>query len=127
MYIYYNPNPYANRIDDCTVRALAKVTGASWKRCHEILADTSRDMGLMMDDKSVWGKVLKDKGFQKMVIPDSYPDDYTIKDFAGEYMRGVYIVATNSHVVPVIDGDYYDTFDSGDEQPIFFWRKSNRR
>ena len=30
-----------------------------------------------------------------------------------------------SNAVGVIDGDYYDTWDSGNEIPIFYWRKEN--
>ena len=79
-------------------------------------------MGLMMDDKAVWGKILKDMGFTKIVVPEDCPTCYTVKDFAREHNRGTYIVATNNHVVAVIDGDYYDTFDGGDDTPIYYWR-----
>ena len=79
-------------------------------------------MGLMMDDKNVWGKVLKDLGFKRYIIPDSFPVDYTVKDFCRDHPKGVYIIATNNHVVTVINGDYFDTFDSGDENPVFYWR-----
>jgi hypothetical protein len=105
------------------VRALSKATGISWKRCHEILADTSREMGLMMDDKAVWGRLLKERGFRKMVVPDSFPDDYSIRDFCKDHPVGTYILATNSHVVCVDDGNFFDTFDSGAEIPIFYWRR----
>ena len=122
MWIEYNCNPKHRRIDDCTVRALSKATGKSWRECHDILADQSRDMGLMMDDKAVWGKVLKDMGFVKVIIPEWEPDDYTLRDFCKKHNKGNFIVATNNHVVAVDNGDYYDTFDSGDENPVFYWR-----
>lgn len=31
MYQYYNPNPVANRTDDCAVRAVAKALNISWE------------------------------------------------------------------------------------------------
>lgn len=76
----------------------------------------------MMDDKMVWGKVLKELGFKKQIIPETLPEEYTLKDFCRDHPNGVFIIATNNHVVTVINGDYYDTFDSGDENPVFYWR-----
>jgi hypothetical protein len=35
------------------------------------------------------------------------------------------MLATGTHVVAVIDGNYYDTWDSGDEVPIALWKKEN--
>ena len=37
--------------------------------------------------------------------------------------EGKYLLATGTHVVTVIDGDYYDTWDSGDEIPIYYFTK----
>ena len=33
-----------------------------------------------------------------------------------------YLIGTGSHAVAVIDGDYYDSWDSGNEIPAYFWR-----
>lgn len=38
------------------------------------------------------------------------------------YPRGRYIVGTGNHAVAVVDGDYYDSWDSGNEILSFFWR-----
>ena len=32
----------------------------------------------------------------------------------------------SGHVVAVIDGNYYDTWDSGDKIPIYYWYKANQ-
>jgi hypothetical protein len=57
------------------------------------------------------------------MIPMECPDCYTLQDFCNEYNNGTYVVATDKHTVAVIDGDYYDTFDSGSEFPLFYWEK----
>ena len=44
-------------------------------------------------------------------------------DFAAEHPSGTYILALSGHVVCVMDGDYYDTWDSGGEVPLYYWRK----
>ena len=36
---------------------------------------------------------------------------------------GRYILATGEHVVAIENGDYYDTWDSGDEIPIYYWKE----
>jgi hypothetical protein len=71
----------------------------------------------------VWGKYLRNKGFERKVIPDSCPDCYTVKDFCDDHPKGTYILAISGHVVTVIDGAYYDTWDSGDEIPIYYWQR----
>jgi len=38
-------------------------------------------------------------------------------------LRMTHILALSGHVVCVMDGDYYDTWDSGGEVPLYYWRK----
>ena len=44
-------------------------------------------------------------------------------DFAAEHPDGTYILALATHVVCVRDGDWLDTWDSGDETPLYYWEK----
>ena len=39
------------------------------------------------------------------------------------YIEDNYILGTGTHTVAVKHGNYYDTWDSGSEIPIFFWKK----
>jgi hypothetical protein len=77
----------------------------------------------MMDANHVWGEFLFENGFRRYIIPNECPTCYTIRDFCRDYPKGEYILATGSHVVAVVDGDYYDSWDSGDEVPIYYWRR----
>ncbi len=85
--------------------------------------------GLMMFDMPssnvVWGAYLKNKRFTRHTIPNNYPDCYTVADFAKDNPNGKYIVATISHVIAVVNGNYYDTWDSVSEILVFYWRKEN--
>ena len=56
-------------------------------------------------------------------MPNMCPPCYTVKDFCKDHPVGTYILATGSHVVTVVDGNYYDTWDSGTEVPIYYWKK----
>ncbi len=58
-------------------------------------------------------------------VPDTCPHCYTIRDFAYDHPFGTYLVGTGKHVVTIIDGNYYDTWDSGGEIPIYYWKKGD--
>lgn len=83
--------------------------------------------GFMMHDmpssNAVWGAFLRKNGFQRRTIPNTCPDCYTVKDFTRDYPFGEYLLATGTHVVAVKDGNYFDTWDSGNEIPIYYWQK----
>jgi hypothetical protein len=74
----------------------------------------------------VWGEYLYKQGFRKGAIPDTCPNCYTVRAFCADNPIGTFLLATGSHVIAVIDGNYYDTWDSGNEVPIYYWRKENR-
>jgi hypothetical protein len=57
------------------------------------------------------------------VIPNAYLRGYTVRDFANEHPHGKYLLVLDEHVVTVVDGDYYDTLDPGDEIPRYYWTK----
>ena len=84
-------------------------------------------MGLAKHDmpssNAVWGKYLRNKGFRRYILPDTCPECYTVRDFCYDFPRGLYLLATGEHVIAVENGDYYDSWDSGDEIPLFYWRK----
>lgn len=62
-------------------------------------------------------------GYTRHMLPNTCPDCYTVRDFCEDYRHGSYILKTSGHVIAVVNGDYYDTFDSGDKTPIYYWRK----
>lgn len=123
MWIQYNPNPVNARVGDCVVRAVAKALGIDWESAYVLIAQNGFIMGDIMASNNVWGSVLRQHGFYRYALPNECPDCYTIKDFCQDHPHGTYVVGTNSHVVAVVDGDYYDTWDCGNEVPVYFWRK----
>ena len=87
--------------------------------------------GFMLHDmpsaNNVWGSYLKDNGYTRHIIPDTCPNCYTVRMFAEEHPKGRYILAISGHVVACINGTYYDTFDSGDCVPIYYWQKEGKK
>jgi len=121
----YNPNPYNNLVIDCTVRAISKATGQSWDETYIGLAVEGYIIKDMSNSNRVWGQYVKRLGFKKFSLPNTCPDCYTVKQFCVDYPRGIFLLATGNHVVAVVNGDYYDTWDSGDEIPVYFWTKGD--
>jgi hypothetical protein len=122
--MYFNNNPLGRRtVGDCSVRAVSKALGVSWAEAHDMLADMSKQMGTIMNDNDVISAVLRMNGFYKENLPCTTRDCYTVREFARDNPRGVYVVGTGSHVVAIINGSYYDSFNSGDESIIYFWTK----
>lgn len=120
-YVSYNANPIKKRVGDCTIRAISKAIDQDWERTYIELCLQGFIMCDMPSANHVWGAYLKNKGFRRAIIEDEYPDGYTVSDFCQDNPVGRYVLAISGHVVAVVDGMYYDTWDSGDEVPIYYW------
>jgi hypothetical protein len=123
MYIHYNPNPTGRQVGDCAVRAVAKALGWDWEKAFSAMAVNAYLMGDMPSSNSVWGSVLRQNGFYRQSLPNSCPDCYTAEDFCRDFPRGVYVLGFGSHVATVVDGNLYDSWDSLDEIPQYYWYK----
>ncbi len=125
-FIYHNENPEDLQTEDCVIRALALFLDDTWENIYTDLSMQGFNMHSMPSANNVWGHFLHQNGFKRVNIPDTCPYCYTIRDFAKDHPTGTYLLGTGRHVVTMIDGDYYDTWDSGGEVPIYYWRKENR-
>ncbi len=122
-WVQSNENPLSNRVGDCAVRAVAKAMGVDWDTAYIGLCLQAYMMKALPNCNAVWGRYLINKGFCRRLVPDSCPDCYTLADFCADHPSGIYIVAFGSHVVAVQDGDWYDTWDSGGEIPIYYFTR----
>lgn len=122
MWIRCNPNPLGKQTSDCVVRAIAIATEQSWKRTYRELSDLGEIEAEMPNVNYVWGIDLRDKGARQFLLPETCPQCITVRAFCEKYPDGIYVIGTGTHAVAVIDGDYYDAWDSGNEVPSYFWR-----
>ena len=123
MFQKHNENPMKSRVGDCTIRAISKALGQSWDKTFVGIAIQAFCSCDMPSSNAVWGAYLKSKGYERNVVPSDCSDCYTVSDFCEDHPEGTFILALDKHVVAVIDGDYFDTWDSGDEEVIYFWVK----
>ena len=122
-YIKYNPNPKKAQVGDCVIRALTLALDLDWERAYVKLVVHGFKKADMPSANHVWGSLLLENGFKRYALPNTCPDCYTIKDFCKDYPVGLYVVATGTHTLTVINGNYYDSWDSGEQVPIYFFTK----
>lgn len=122
----FNNNPVNRSVGDCAVRAVSVALDTDWETAYALISMNGYLMADMPSSNSVWGAVLRQHGFSRYVIPSSCPDCYTIADFADENPHGVYVVGTGNHVVAIRDGVIYDSWDSRQEIPQYYWHKEEK-
>ena len=124
-WVWYNPSPTGRNVGDCAVRAVAKALNIDWETAFALISANAFQMGDMPSSNSVWGSVLRQHGFKRTGLPPTCPDCYTAKDFAKDHPNGVYVLGFGNHVATLVDGQIYDSWDSSNEVPQYFWEKVN--
>lgn len=120
MWIQYNANPSAERVGDCTIRAISKATNQSWEKVYISVCIAGFRLHDMPSANHVWGDYLESIGFKRYMVEQR---GYTVEEFAHDHPTGTYILAISGHVVACVDGDYYDTWDSGKEIVVYYWEE----
>ncbi len=119
FWIKYNPNPRSRRVGDCAIRACCKATGRTWNEVFDDLVQIAYRQKDVLSANKVWGEYLADNGYVRYE-PD-YPMD--VYKFCCNFPHGTYVLGLDGHVVTVVDGRYWDTWDSGGKNVIYFWER----
>lgn len=127
MWIEYNPNPMSRRVGDCAIRAISKALNTDWETAYATITANGFAMGDMPSSDSVWGSVLRQNGFYRDIIPNSCPDCYTAADFSKDHPKGTYVLGFGGHVATMVDGNLYDSWNSSNEIPVFYWHKKGEK
>ena len=118
----FHNNPCGRNVGDCAVRAISVALDMSWEEAFATLADAAYRVCDLPNSDSVWGAVLRQNGFYRHAIPSSYPDCYTAADFAIDHPVGVYVLGFGGHVATIRNGTLYDSWNSENEIPQFYWK-----
>ena len=118
-YKYYQPNDkdLKDKTGDCQVRALSKALNISWLEAFDLTIPICRRLQTYTifdgnHEKTV--EAMQDLGFAYTGVSSKKGSKRpTVKEFAKSHPTGRYIVKVAHHVVAVVDGVYYDTWDSG--------------
>lgn len=128
MFIGYNPNPVrSDPVGDCAVRAVAKALDITWEDAYAKLSASGFLMGDILNSDAVLAAVLRSNGFRRGTVDNDCPDCYTVADFADDNKEGIYVVKSDNHVATIIDGNLFDSWDSSNRVPLWYWEKHNER
>lgn len=123
-YVFYNPNPLKKQTSgDCTVRAISKAMKWDWDKTYAALCVYGFMMGEMPSANSVWGSFLLDHGFEEHSLMQKCKNCYNLIQFCHDCPEGEYIVGTEQHIIYVNSGNYFDSWDSGDVIPTYYFKK----
>ena len=122
MWICRNENPANARVGDCVVRAISTALNQDWVKTYVELCV----QGLMFCDlpssNAVWASYLAYKGYKRFAIPNDC-NCYTVEDFCKDRPKGTYILGTGTHCICAKDGCFFDSWNSGQEIPIYYFTK----
>lgn len=121
-WVEYQPNPKKYNTGDCTIRAYCKVENMTWEDAYDMAADYGMECAALPNDNKVVDKILTEK-FKYTAHKLSKEERCTVKEFAVANPFGTYVLMVNKHVVAVVDGLYYDSWDSGDKKITKYWQK----
>ena len=117
----YNPNPKGKNTGDCTIRAYCAAFDIDWNEAYDVASKISKENGFILDDAKVVPKILInhfgceiDEKYNKKVIKAK--DRITINTFAMGHPYGTYVLHIHGHIVTCKNGEYWDSWDSGEKK-----------
>ena len=125
-FCYYQPNKMdlKDKYGDCTIRALSKVFNCTWLEAFDMQVPLCRKYQL----PNIFFAPAKTRNmfFHELGLT-YYPVSNkrgtrrpTIDDFAKDHTQGRFLCVVANHIVAVVDGKYYDTWDSG-HKSMYGW------
>lgn len=117
MWQSFNENPKGQKVGDCVVRAISTALDQSWDHTYIGLCLQGYEDADLPSSNAVWSRYLRKKGWKRRTVQD----DCTVQEFCGIHPKGIFVLGTGSHAVAVIDGSYYDFWDSGSEIVLYFF------
>lgn len=118
-FVYYQPNKkdLTDTVGDCQIRALSKALSISWLEAFDLTIPICRELQTYTIFACDYGKTreaMKMLGFTYAGISVKKGQKRpTVDSFAKSHPTGTFVVKVAHHVVAVVDGKYYDTWDSG--------------
>ncbi len=118
-YKYFQPNDkdLKDKVGDCQIRAFCKALNLTWVEAFDLTIPICRELQtytIFDCDLDKTKVAMKQLGFSYTGISNKKGSKRpTIEQFAKEHPNGRYIVSVAHHAVAVVDGYYYDTWDSG--------------
>lgn len=117
-YSWHNENPLDRNVGDCTVRSISTALNQDWDTTYCGLCIEGYILKDMPSSNEVWRQYLARFGLERQKASPRM----TVNEFARTHPRGVYLLGLNSHVVCIVDGTIFDTWDSGEKEVLYYWK-----
>lgn len=120
----YNPNPKDRNIGDCTLRAYCAAFNITWDAAFDIASAIAKENSSLIEyvSKEVLTEhfhcYVDDEYNRKKVKPK---DRIDVNTFAMTHPYGTYVLGIRKHMVTVINGEYWDSWDCGDKKVDTVW------
>ena len=121
-WVKYQPNPKNYKTGDCSIRAYTKVENMSWADAYDLAAEVGMEVAALPDDNKVVDAMLVER-FKYTLTKLSKEERVTVKEFAIANPFGTYVLKMHGHVVALVDGLYYDSWDCGDKKISAYYTK----
>lgn len=129
-YVYFQPNKkdLKDKYGDCVIRSMCKALDMEWLDVFDEMQPISREMQVPFNCRPCYEKYLEEvKGFNYTGISNKKGTKRpTVESFARSNRVGTYVLRLAHHIVTVVDGFYYDTWDCGDYSLYGYWEKVNK-
>lgn len=125
MYYYFQPNSkdHNNEIGDCVIRAICKVSGKSWKEIFDALCTIARTRQSLPNYSDVFSQYLESFGYKHKIVKKKLTVKYA--SLLSKSNKRL-VMRCEGHLVAAVDGDYYDTWDSGKKIVKEIWIYDNK-
>jgi hypothetical protein len=130
-FVFYNPNPkqkfhkdgtpYKWKYGDCAIRAIARLCDLNWDGAFDLAVGYCRDNHMVCSDPYLIDVMMKDLGYAKTGYKTR--ERMKVKDFCKAHTHGRYMCNVAGHVVAVVNGKYYDAWDSGEMYVTSYYEK----
>ena len=125
-YKYYQPNKkdVKDEYGDCVIRALTKALNKEWLEVFDNLIPYARELQCIPNSKPAYERYLKDENFEWIGLKaEKGKKRLTPETFCKKFKNGTYILRLSNHIVTVVDGFYFDTWDCGECCVYGYWKK----
>lgn len=128
-YKYYQPNDkdLKDEYGDCTIRAISKIYDCDWLDAFSIQLEYCLEYqiaNIFSAPLRVVKEIMIKMGFEYYSCPaQKGKPRMTVNNFAKMHKQGRYILNLANHIVAVVDGYYYDTWDSGYKCVYGYYKK----
>lgn len=126
---YYQPNKLdlKDKYGDCTIRAISKVFDLSWQDTFILCEPIIKKYQLLPNYFFFAGQenqVVEMLGLIRYKVSNKKGSKRpTVQSFAATHPNGTYLLKVAHHVVAVVDGYYYDTWDCGNKCLYGYYEK----